>query len=563
MPDNPHFRQHTPMETAVIKTKKGISPIWILPIIAILIGAWLVYKDFQDSGVMITVQINDASGLTAGKTQVMFKGLPVGTLKNFKVSSDLASIKAEIEMVKQAKEELTKDSQFWVVRPEFSMNRITGLETLVSGSYFEIRPGTEKELSTSFIALDEPPPISTRVPGLHLILAATHSVALTPGSPIHFKKVEVGEVVSNLLQKDNSIKIKILIYPKFIEHVNSSSLFYISSGIQFDANLPKISLHIDPIKTIMRGGISFVTPKNTAEDIADTSKAIHLYPNHDAALHSNDIEINLTFSVDHELTTDSEIRFNGIQIGKLTAMKLDDDMNTIHAKAYIHQSLEHLLRTDTYIWSVNAKFNADGISNLSTLLKGAHLALIPGHGKHSTQFTVHDTRPANMTVNGGLNLVLETDRLGSLGYDKPIYYRQVQVGHTTGYELSPTGQNVLIYLNIHDQYVNLIRENTKFWNTSGFRIKGGLMTSMKISTESLAAIIGGGISFSTPDNEDMGNRITNGHHFILNNDPDDKWLNWSPALKLGDFPDRLNNKSKTSDSKEKRTKPDTQQEDLL
>jgi len=551
------------METAVIKTKKGISPIWILPIIALLIGTWLVYKDFQDSGIMITVQINDASGLTAGKTQIMFKGLPVGTLKNFKVSSDLDSIEAEIEMVKQSKDKLTKDTQFWVVRPEFSMNRINGLETLVSGSYFEIRPGTEKELSTSFIALDEPPPISTRVPGLHLTLATTHSVALTPGSPIHFKKVEVGEVVSNLLQKDNSIKIKILIYPKFIEHVNSSSLFYISSGIRLDANLPKISLHMDPVKTIMRGGISFITPDNTAENIADSSKAIPLSPSHDEAKYSNDIEINLTFSVDHELTTDSEIRFNGIKIGAITTMKLDDDMNTIHAKAYIHQSLEHLLRTDTYIWSVNAKFNADGISNLSTLLKGAHLALIPGHGKHSTQFTVHDTRPANMTVHGGLNLVLETDRLGSLGYNKPVYYRQVQVGHTTGYELSPTGQNVLIYLNIHDQYVNLIRENTKFWNTSGFRIKGGLMTSMTISTESLAAIIGGGISFSTPDNEDMGNRITNGHHFILNNDPDDKWLNWSPALKLGDFPDRLNKKSKTSDSKEEQEKSGTEQDDLL
>jgi paraquat-inducible protein B len=551
------------METAVIKTKKGISPIWILPFIALLIGTWLIYKDFNDSGIMITVQIKDASGLTAGKTQVMFKGLPVGTLKNFKISSDLLSIEAEIEMVKQAKEELTKDSQFWVVRPEFSVNRITGLETLVSGSYFEIRPGTEEELATSFIALDDPPPLSTRVPGLHLTLATTHSVALTPGAPIYFKKVEVGEVVSTLLQKDNSITIKILIYPKFMGHVNSSSLFFISSGIQFNANLPKVSLHIDPVKSILRGGISFITPDSSAKSIGDTSKAIPLYPSNEAARHSNDIEIDLTFSVEHDLTDDSEIRYNGIKIGSIDTMKLDDDMKTIHAKAYIRNSLEHLLRTDTYIWSVNAKFNADGIANLGTLIKGAHLDLIPGHGKHSTQFTVHKNRPANMTVNEGLNLVMETDRLGSLGYDKPVYYRQVQVGHTTGYELSPTGQNVLIYLNIHEPYFNLIRENTKFWNTSGLRIKGGLMTEMKISTESFAAIIGGGISFSTPDKKDMGNRITNGHHFILHNDPDDKWLHWSPALKIGNFPDRLIKKNKKSAGKDEQKAPVTQQDDLL
>ena len=119
------------MESPVVKAKKGISPIWILPLVAILIGGWLVYKDYQESGIMITVRIKDASGLTAGKTRVMFKGLPVGTLKSFQVTPDLQSIDARIEMVKEAREELTTDTKFWVVRPELSVNRITGLDTLV------------------------------------------------------------------------------------------------------------------------------------------------------------------------------------------------------------------------------------------------------------------------------------------------------------------------------------------------------------------------------------------------------------------------------------------------
>jgi len=521
------------METAVIKTKKGISPIWILPIIAIIIGIGLLYKDYKESGYTITVQIKDASGLTAGKTQVMFKGLPVGILKSFKVTPDLLSINAEIEMIKESEERLTKDTKIWVVRPEFSTNRITGLDTLVSGSYFEIRPGTNKELATFFVALEEAPPISSRVPGLHLTLLTRHSVALTPGSPVYFKKITVGEIVSNVLRDNGSIETKILIYPKFKNHINESSVFFIASGIRFDVKLPKISLRIDPLKTIIRGGISFITPDANAKTIEDTSKPLPLYPNYNAAIHSNDIEIELTFSIEHDLETDSEIRYNGIQIGSIKSMNLSDDMTTIHAKAYIRKSLEHLLRSNTYIWAVNAKFNAGGISNLTTLLKGAHLALIPGDGKPTRKFTIHDKRPANLTVKDGLNIVLETDKLGSLGYDKPVYFRQVQVGHSTGYELSPTGQTVLVYINIHKPYVNLIRENTKFWNTSGFRIKGGLMTEMKISTESLASIIGGGVSFSTPDVKTMGKPIRNGHHFTLHNDPDDKWLNWSPALEIG------------------------------
>lgn len=526
------------METPVVKVKKGISPIWILPIVAILIGSWLIYKDIQESGVMITVQIKDASGLTAGKTQVMFKGLPVGILKSFQISPDLLSIAAEIEMVKQSRAKLTTDTKFWVVRPELSVNRITGLDTLVKGSYFEVQPGTSSEHALSFIALDEAPPLSTRVPGLHLTLKAKHSVALSPGSPVYFKKVEVGEIVSNTLLDDRSIETNILIYPKYMRHVSSNSLFFVSDGIHFEANLPKVSLRIDPIKSIIRGGISFITPDGGVE-IKTQLTPIPLYQSYEAAQQADDIEIQLTFSVEHGLELGSEIRYNGIKIGSINELTIAEDMKTVHAKAFIQKSLDHLLRTGSYIWSVNAKFNAGGIANLETLVRGPYLNLISGQGKHTTEFLIHDTRPPNMTVDTGLNLVLETDRLGSLGYNKPVYYRQVQVGHTTGYELSATGQNVLVYLNIHDPFTNLIRENTKFWNTSGLHIKGGVMTEMKISTESLASLIGGGISFSTPDNEDMGNRVSNGQHFTLHNDPDDKWLNWSPALELGEITSHL------------------------
>ncbi len=525
------------MESPVIKIKKGISPIWILPIVALLMGAWLLYKDYQDSGIMITIQINDASGLTPGKTKVMYKGLPVGSLKKFTVNSDLSSILAEVEMVKQAEGKLTKDTLFWVVRPELSINRITGLDTLVSGSYFEIRPGSDKEMSVNFKALNEAPPMSSSEPGLHLTLKATKTVALTAGSPVYFKKVEVGEVVSNTLRKDNSIETKIFIYPKYMGHVNASSLFYINSGIQLEANLPQVTLTVDPLLAIIRGGISFITPENSAKSLPETTKPLPLYPSLAAAKNSNNITIDLSFNVEHGLNPKAAIRYNGIQIGSIVSMKLDDDMKTIHAKASIHKTLGDLLRSDTYFWSVNAKFNADGISNLSTLLKGAHLELTPGTGKLARSFQVHDSKPANMSVNSGLNIVLETDRLGSLGYDKPVYYRQVKVGHTTGFELSPTGQTVLVYINIKKKYVNLIRKNSKFWNSSGLRIKGGLMTEMKISTESLAAIIGGGISFSTPNQDEMGKKVYNGQHFTLHNDPDDKWLSWSPILEIGEIPD--------------------------
>ncbi len=662
------------MESPVVKTKKGFSPIWILPIVALVLGGWLIYKDFQESGIMITVRINDASGLTAGKTQVLFKGLPVGTLKEFSVTPDLQHIDAVIEMTKEAKEELNSDTKFWVVRPEVSMNRITGLDTLVRGSYFEVQPGSSKELSQFFIALNEPPPISERVPGLHLSLHSSGATSLSSGSPVLFKKVEVGEVISETLQKDGSIETKILIYPQFMEHATTSSRFYLSSGIHLQADIQKVSLQIDPIKAVIRGGICFDTPRG-GETIDESSKSFTLYKDFQSAqtserelglhltLHSSDstslspgspvlfkkievgevisttlqkdgsiktellihpqfrhhvstrsrfylssgihiqadlpkismqidpvkaiirggvsfetlpggkkitadtkpfplhkdlqtaqhiddIEIQLTFSVHHAIQAGADIRFQGVKIGSVTRLKLQDDLTTVQATAHIDKSLDRLLRVDTYIWPVTPKFGLTGISDLDTIVKGSYLNLIPGNGKAAKKFQVYDTKPTNMTLNTGLNLVLETDRLGSLGYNKPVYYRQVQVGHTTGYELSPTGQNVLVYLNIYAPYINLIREHTRFWNTSGLRIQGGLLTAMKISTESLAAILDGGISFSTPEKKDMGNRVTNGHHFILHSDPDDAWLNWSPTLELGEIPEKLKQEQEKIKTKE-------------
>ncbi len=546
MPETTTFTPGTKnLETPIEKTKKGISPIWVLPILALILGGWLLYKDYNESGFMITVQVKDASGLTAGKTKILFKGLPVGTLKGFSVSPDLEHINANIEMVKEAREELTKDSKFWIVRPEVSLNRIAGLETLVKGSYFEVQPGTSKEPSTHFIALNEIPPLSERAPGLHLTLTSHLAVSLGAGSPVYFKKVAVGEVVSNILQNDASIETKILIYPKYKNHVSSSTRFFISDGIKLEANLPKITFHIDPLKTVIQGGISFFTPPG-GKTLEDTEKIRPLYENQQTAKNAENIIVNLSFSVENGLTKGAEIQYNGVKIGFIHSVKLSDDFKTVYAKAYIDKNLGHLLRENTYIYAVRAKFNGGGVSNLGTIISGPYLNLIAGTGKATNTFFVQPRRPVNMTVTTGLNLVLETDRLGSLGYNKPIYYRQVQVGHTTGYELSPTGQKVLVYINIHKPYVNLIRENTKFWNSTGFRIKGGLMTSMKISTESLATLIAGGVSFSTPEDNDMGNLVTNGHRFTLNNDPDDSWLNWSPALELGEIPEQLKGKAKAT-----------------
>jgi paraquat-inducible protein B len=135
-------------------------------------------------------------------------------------------------------------------------------------------------------------------------------------------------------------------------------------------------------------------------------------------------------------------------------------------------------------------------------------------------------------VMDGLNIVLETPELGSLKPGSPVYYRQVQVGRVMGSALSPTAQEVYVFVNIEEPYDALIRENTVFWNASGISVKAGIFSGVKIYTESMETILAGGIAFATPEGEAMGAPTSSGQHFILQDKMDEDWLAWKPEIKL-------------------------------
>ena len=126
--------------------------------------------------------------------------------------------------------------------------------------------------------------------------------------------------------------------------------------------------------------------------------------------------------------------------------------------------------------------------------------------------------------------MLETKHLGSLDIGSPVYYRRVKVGEVAGYDLAYDFKGVLVYIIIEERYAQLIRENTKFWNASGVTVKGGVFSGITVSTESLEAIMAGGIALATPGGADMGGRVETGYRFTLSDKPEAGWLDWSPDI---------------------------------
>ncbi len=213
------------METPEIKKRRGISPIWILPVIAVLIGGWLIYTGYRDAGIKIRVQFNSAEGITAGKTKVMIKGIPIGEVMEITVDPGVKSVSVWIEMDKITKDGLVEDLKFWIVRPEISAGKITGLGTMLTGSYIAVQKGVSKKPAREFTGLSEPPPIPASREGLRIRLTADKLGSIQRSSQIYFKDITIGSVQGYTLQKDQSVIINAFIKPEFSHLVKTETRF--------------------------------------------------------------------------------------------------------------------------------------------------------------------------------------------------------------------------------------------------------------------------------------------------------------------------------------------------
>lgn len=519
------------MEKMKIKERRGISPVWILPLVALCIGGWLLYKGIRDQGIDITVYFDDATGISQGKTQVIFKGIPVGIVQDVGVDRELQRVVVHIEMVKESESRLVEDMKFWVVKPEVSADRIAGLDTLMGGTYIGVLPGQSEKSTRTFEGLSSPPPLPPDTPGLRLALLASDSGSMSVSSPIYHRKIKVGEIVSiDFTEKHDQVEIGILIYKEYANLVNDSTVFWNMSGIDIDANLNRVHLRIGTLSTLLSGGIAFATYPG-AKGI-EASKTFTLHDNAQDAKLSRGMKLTLRFQNIRGVNVGTPIRYNNVDIGEVVKVELDDNYTSLTATAYTIKEARELFKKDTYIWLVTPKISLGGIENISTALRGPFLDVQPGNGKKATDLVVHGVPLVKKTYDKGLTIIIGADRPDSLNVGSPVYYRKVQVGTILHIELAPDAKNVRMTVGIDHQFSALIRQNTIFWNASGVRVNGGLIKDIKISTESMEALFTGGISLAIPE-ADPGNPVSSGHVFSLLAEPTNGWEAWHPEIWIG------------------------------
>ncbi|VTR58811.1 paraquat-inducible protein B [Serratia fonticola] len=191
------------------------------------------------------------------------------------------------------------------------------------------------------------------------------------------------------------------------------------------------------------------------------------------------------------------VRYQGVEVGTVQSISLSKDLRSIVVEASIKSDLEDSLREGTQFWLVTPKASLAGVSGLDALVGGNYIGMMPGRGKPQTHFTALDTQPKYRLNTGELMIHLQADDLGSLNTGSLVYYRKIPVGKVYDYTISPGNKGVIIDVLIDRRFANLVKDNTRFWNVSGF--KGDFsLSGASVQMESLAALVNGAIAFDSP-----------------------------------------------------------------
>lgn len=318
----------------IVRKKSRISWIWLVPLVAALAGATLIVRTWMETGPRITITFNTAAGLEVGKTQVRYKDVTVGTVSGIRLSDDWRQVVVTADISRDAAGLATEGTRFWVVRPRLALSGVSGLSTLLSGVYIEVdSPRNETDAPAvaqrEFTGLEEPPEIIHDRPGRQFVLKADDIGSLEVGSPVYFRRLNVGRVVDyDLDDTGTSVDVEIFIDAPHDRYVTSASRFWNASGFDVNVSTEGLQLRTESLVSVLLGGVAFDSPIPGAA-AADAGSEFTLYGTVHAAHTPPDGEpwpIRMRFDQSvRGLAVGALVDFKGVKLGSVTRISLEFD----------------------------------------------------------------------------------------------------------------------------------------------------------------------------------------------------------------------------------------------
>ena len=321
---------NTPIAVKKTPRDRGFSPIWIIPIVALVIGLFLVYRVISEKGPTITISFNSASGIEAGKTVVKFKDVEVGEVTDVDIDSDLSGVTVTVNMVSNTSQYMTDKTRFWVVQPQISAGSISGLGTLLSGNYIGMDPSTTGAKTKTFTGLERPPVIHSDEAGRNFKLRSKELGGLNFGSPVYFRQIAVGRVVQYQSLDNGDIELEVFINTPYEKRINAATRFWNAGGFDITLSAEGLEIKTQSLVTIIGGGIAFDTVQGIGEDASKPvaqEQVFHLYSSHTASRKKSYTEKRkVLFYFDDPvrgLLPGAAIELRGYKIGEVVDVSLE------------------------------------------------------------------------------------------------------------------------------------------------------------------------------------------------------------------------------------------------
>jgi paraquat-inducible protein B len=329
-------------EPVVRRRRVNASLIWLVPVVAALVGLSLVINAWMQQGPTISISFQTAEGLDPGKTVVKYKDVVIGRVTTIRLSPDHHRVIVKVDLEKSAGNIAVADTRFWVVRPRIGLGGVSGIDTLLSGSFIGVDVGNSSQEQTDFVGLETPPSVTHDAQGKSFMLHSGDLGSLDIGSPVYFRRIQVGRVASYKLNEDGKgVTVQIFIESPYAKFVSTDSRFWNASGIDVSLGADGLKLNTQSLATVLAGGVAFQDPPRPAagEQPAAENAAFTLFDTQANAMAPPDGEphyIRMRFNQPvRGLAVGAPVEFLGMNIGSVVSIHMDYDEKTGNFPIYV------------------------------------------------------------------------------------------------------------------------------------------------------------------------------------------------------------------------------------
>ncbi|RTR33255.1 MlaD family protein [Shewanella atlantica] len=491
----------------------------------------------QDALSKLTLTLNaDTNPGIGADAEVRYKQIPIGKVNAVKLNKALTGVEYQIEVWPEFSQ-LIMASSYFVSESALAIDasldgvnvQTRDLSTLTKGAISLVQGNSKKPVKSDaslplFGTNQDATAFFANRNLTKLNLLSPDGADLSPGSPVYYKKMQIGQVDSiDWLSASEQFSIRLSIQKQFKTLIKPNSVFWRNSAMSVNAALSGVEIDVAPLQGALKGSISLGLLDTDAK-----GNKTHLYGSKKLAL-AQAKSITLTFPADVKLSAKAPIRYQGHQVGEIERVSLNKDLTSVTASAYLYGDYaKHFTQEDALYYLVDAQISLSGIKAPETMLTGPYVGVKPGVSALISQAFIGELTAPVIVKQDWLQFTLEDVNLGSVKAGTPIIFRGIKIGEVDSYQLADTGNSVRLNAHIDKQYRHLVNQTSQFWDLSGVKVDIGWFSGAQIETSSLETIMAGGIGVATQAQTSPDNQVPADAVFTLHNKLNPTWLTWAP-----------------------------------